>query len=29
MSSCQAPLDAFYEIVVKDIQQIGQVSLIS
>ena len=27
MSSCQAPQDAFYEIVLKDVQQVGQVSL--
>ena len=27
MSSCQAPQDAFYEIVLKDVQQVGQVSV--
>jgi hypothetical protein len=27
MSSCQAPQDAFYETVLKDIQQVGQVSV--
>ena len=25
MSNCQAPQDAFYEIVLKDVQQVGQV----
>jgi len=27
MSSCQAPQDAFYENVLKDVQQVGQVSV--
>jgi hypothetical protein len=27
MSSCQDPPDAFYETVLKDVQQVGQVSL--
>jgi hypothetical protein len=27
MSSCQTPHDAFYETVLKDVQQVGQVSL--
>ena len=27
MSNCQAPQDAFYETVLKDVQQVGQVSV--